>query len=81
MKVIETSPGKFNLACEISGRPHVRTNQFGMFCDDPNCECEKKSMAMFSDMGNFIGVAAGMFERNEPLDVDKLRDAFFKKDK
>ena len=82
MKVIETSPGKFNLACEISGRPHVRTNQFGMFCDDPNCECEKKSMALFGDIGKFIGVASGMFERDgEELDYDKLKKAFFGKDK
>lgn len=79
MKVSETSPGRINLACEISGRPHSRTNQYGMFCDDPNCECERKSTSIFGDLNNFIGVAAGMFEKGGNLDENALRKAFFKR--
>lgn len=78
MKVLETSPGHFELACEISGRPHVRTNQFGMFCDDPNCECERKSMEVMGNMAGFVNTAAKMFENNEDLDIDVLAK-FFKK--
>lgn len=78
MKVIEISPGQFELGCEISGRPHSRTNQFGMFCDDPNCECEKKSMAVMGNLNNFVNAAAKMFEQGGDLDEDVLRKAFFK---
>jgi hypothetical protein len=81
MKVFETSPGRVNLACDISGRPLTRTNQYGMFCDDSNCECERKSVSMFSDLGNFIDVAAGMFEKGGTLDENALRKAFFKNQK
>jgi hypothetical protein len=76
MKVIEISPGQFELGCEISGRPHARTNQFGMFCDDPNCECERKSMAAMPALGNFVNAAAKMFEKGGNLDYDALSKLF-----
>jgi hypothetical protein len=49
IKVEETSAGNINITCDVSGRPLVRTNQFGMFCDAANCQCEKESMAFDKD--------------------------------
>lgn len=79
MHTVETSPGHINLVCDVSGRPHSRTNEYGMFCDSPDCECEKRSMEMMPHLSNFINVAAGMLERNEPLDEAKLYEAMFGK--
>lgn len=79
MHAIEVTPGQIDLVCDVSNRPHTRTNQYGMFCDAPDCECEKRSMEAFGPMQNFINVAAGMLERNEPLDIDVLSNAYFGK--
>jgi len=49
IKVEETSAGNFNITCEVSGRPLVRTNEFGMFCDAANCQCEQESMSFDKD--------------------------------
>ena len=76
---VEVAPGQIDFVCDVSNRPHTRTNQYGMFCDAPDCECEKASMETFGQMQNFINVAANMLERNEPFDQDKLYNAFFEK--
>lgn len=31
------------ITCTVSGKPLVRSNEFGMFCDEKNCVCEKES--------------------------------------
>ncbi len=49
IKVEETSTGNFNITCEVSGRPLVRTNEFGMFCDAAVCQCEQQSMSFDKD--------------------------------
>ena len=81
MHAVETSPGHVEIMCDISGRPHTRTNEYGMFCDAPECECEKLSIAAKPGFDNFIKAAAGMCERNEPLDVDVLFKAMFGENK
>lgn len=54
MKVIELSPGRLELVCETSGLPHTRTNNLGMFCDAPDCECERKSQEVFGKLRELI---------------------------
>lgn len=49
IKVDETSAGNFNITCEVSGRPLVRANEFGMFCDAKICQCENESMSFDKD--------------------------------
>ena len=49
IKVEETSAGNINITCEISGRPLIRTNEFGMFCDAAVCQCEQESMSFDKD--------------------------------
>jgi hypothetical protein len=77
MHAVETSPGQIDLVCDVSNRPHTRTNQYGMFCDAPDCECEKRSMEAFGPMQAFINAAAGMLERREDINEQALMDAFF----
>ena len=57
MKVIELSPGRLDLVCETSGLPHTRTNNLGMFCDAPDCECERKSQEVFGKLREFVNIA------------------------
>ncbi len=41
--------------CEKSGRPLTRTTKLGMFCDDPNCVCEKESEETFAMIKDLFG--------------------------
>ena len=51
IKVTETKPGHITLTCKESGRPLVRSNHLGMFCDAEICTCEVKSREMMERLG------------------------------
>jgi len=52
--VNETTPGHFNISCNISGRPYTRSNKMGMFCDAADCACERRSLEMASFFKDFM---------------------------
>lgn len=54
IKVTETKPGHIALTCKTSGKPLTRTSQFGMFCSDPDCKCERDSMTHFGDLALLV---------------------------
>ena len=51
IEIKETKPGHIDITCKDSGRPLVRANQYGMFCDADDCLCEQRSKAIFDNHG------------------------------
>lgn len=60
IEIGETAPGRITLTCRESGRPLMRSNDYGMFCDAEVCTCEVKSMEMSARLG--IGPRGEGFE-------------------
>lgn len=54
IEVNEPKPGHVGLTCKISGKPITRTNQYGMFCSDPECQCEKESMNQYAGLKSIL---------------------------
>lgn len=56
-KVTETSPGNYEIDCDMCGKPITEANKYGMFCEDL-CGLEESEKA-YKAVKDFIKDLAG----------------------
>lgn len=54
INVKETTPGNFDITCEVSGRPLNRVNEYGMYCDAEVCQCDIENKRVGNDLMGLI---------------------------